>query len=85
MIPIPLEEYTKKECSCNKPEEELIVKAMNDISSFQAYKNEVYLVGKDEHGKDFQVCFDAYDFLKWIDTEHLEYIQEQLIKHIKTK
>ena len=112
MTPIPLEEYTKKECSCNKKEcncnkkeamtreklidkleqmpeleheDELIHKRMNDINTFQAHENEVYLRGTDEWGKDFQVVFDSYNFLNWIDTENLEYIKEQLIKHIKTK
>ena len=133
MIPIPSEEYTKKECSCNKKEcncnkkeamtreklidkleqmpeleeeyrnmnkkelldtiddlelqleDELIHKRMNDINTFQAHENEVYLRGTDEYGKDFQICFDSYNFLDWIDTEHLEYIKEQLIKYIKTK
>ena len=63
----------------------LIHKAMNDINTFQAHENEVYLRGTDEYGKDFQVVFDSYNFLNWIDTEHLEYIKEQLIKHIETK
>ena len=61
---------TKKECNCNNPEQELIHKAMNDINTFQAHENEVYLRGTDEYGKDFQICFD---------------IKEQLINHIKTK
>ena len=66
-------------------EDELIHKRMNDINTFQAHENEVYLRGTDEHGKDFQICFDSYNFLEWIDTEHLKYIKKQLIKHIKTK
>ena len=65
--------------------EELIHKAMNDINTFQCCDGELYLRGTDEYGKDFQVCFDAYNFLNWIDTEQIEYIKEQLIKHIKTK
>ncbi len=64
---------------------ELIHKAMNNINTFQAHENELYLRGEDEYGNDFQIVFDSYDFLKWIDTEHLEYIKEQLTKHIKTK
>ena len=67
-----------------KPDE-LIHKRMNDINTFQAHENEVYLRGTDEYGKDFQICFDSYNFLEWIDTEHLEYIKEQLVKHIKLK
>ena len=66
-------------------EPELIHKRMNDINTFQAHENEVYLRGTDEYGKDFQICFDSYNFLEWIDNEHLEYINQQLIKHIKTK
>jgi hypothetical protein len=66
-------------------EDELIHKRMNDINTFQAHENEVYLRGTDEYGKDFQICFDSYNFLEWIDTEHLKYIKKQLIKHIKTK
>tara|TARA_R110001632_G_scaffold164978_2_gene283493 strand:- start:322 stop:582 length:261 start_codon:yes stop_codon:yes gene_type:complete len=66
-------------------EEETIHKEMNNINTFQAHENEVYLRGTDEYGKDFQICFDSYNFLEWIDTEHLEYIKEQLVKHIKTK
>ena len=66
-------------------EDELIHKRMNDINTFQAHENEVYLRGTDEYGNDFQICFDSYNFLEWIDTEHLEYIKEQLTKYIKTK
>tara|TARA_R110002167_G_scaffold7294_1_gene34291 strand:- start:16 stop:327 length:312 start_codon:yes stop_codon:yes gene_type:complete len=69
----------------NPLQEELIDKRMNDINTFQAHENEVYLRGTDEYGKDFQICFDSYDFLEWIDKEQIEYIQEQLIKYIKTK
>ena len=66
-------------------EDELIHKRMNDINTFQANENEVYLRGTDEYGKDFQICFDSYNFLEWIDTEHLEYIKKQLTKYIKKK
>ena len=60
-------------------------KAMNTINTFQAHENEVYLRGTDEYGKDFQICFDSYNFLEWIDTEHLKYIKEQLKKYIESK
>lgn len=65
--------------------DDLIHKAMNNINTFQCCEGELYLRGLDEYGKDFQVCFNAYDFLNWIDKEQIEYIKEQLIKHIKTK
>ena len=68
-----------------KQEDELIHKRMNDINTFQAHENEVYLRGTDEYGQDFQICFDSYNFLEWIDTEQLKYIKEQLTKYIKTK
>ena len=77
--------YMEKYNDLKKEEDELIHKRMNDINTFQAHENEVYLRGTDEYGKDFQICFDAYNFLEWIDTEHLEYIKEQLVKHIKLK
>ena len=67
-----------------KPEE-LIHKRMNDINTFQAHENEVYLRGTDEWGKDFQICFDSYNFLEWIDTEQLIYIKQQLVKYINKK
>ncbi len=66
-------------------EQELIHKRMNDINTFQAHENEVYLRGTDEYGKDFQICFDSYNFLEWIDEEHLKYIKKQLTKYIKAK
>jgi len=64
---------------------ELIHKRMNDINTFQAHENEVYLRGTDEYGNDFQICFDTYNFLEWIDKEQIEYIKEQLTKYIKLK
>ena len=66
-------------------QDEMIHKRMNDINTFQAHENEVYLRGTDEYGKDFQICFDSYNFLELIDKEQLEYIQEQLLKYIKSK
>jgi len=65
--------------------QELIHKRMNDINTFQAHENEVYLRGTDEYGKDFQICFDAYNFLEWIDIEQVDYIKQQLVKYIKSK
>ena len=89
MTPIELERQELEKEFLKMPEleqeEKMIHKRMNDINTFQAHKNEVYLRGTDEYGKDFQICFDAYNFLEWIDTEHLEYIKEQLTEYIKTK
>ena len=62
-----------------------ILKRMNDINTFQCCDGEVYLRGTDEKGKDFTVCWDAYDFLNWIDTDTVKYIKEQVIKHINEK
>jgi len=64
---------------------DLIAKAMNNINTFHCFEGKVYLEGTDEFGNDFQVCFDAYDFLNWIDKDQVEYIKEQVIKHIKSK
>ena len=93
MIPIPLEEEpTRKELESKLMEmpelenhEEPYHTRMNDINTFMAHENEICLGGTDEHGKDFVIWFDSYDFLKWIDKEQLEYIKETLIKNIKKK
>ena len=61
------------------------LKRLHEINTFQCVDNELYLRGKDEHGEDFTICFDAFDFLDWIDTEQIEYIKEQTIKYIKSK
>ena len=66
-------------------EPELIHKRMNDINTFQAHENEVYLRGTDEYGKDFQVCFDAFNFLEWIDKDQIEYIKQKTIEYIESK
>ena len=79
MTPIPLAEDLEKEL------DELIHKRMNNINTFQAHENEVYLRGTDECGKDFTLLFDSYNFLEWIDKEQLDYIKEQLTKYIQEK
>ena len=61
------------------------LKRMNDINTFQCADGELYLRGTDEVGKDFLLCFDAYNFLNWIDEEQIKYIKEQLIKHIERR
>jgi len=66
-------------------EPELIHKRMNDINTFQAHENEVYLRGTDEYGKDFQICFDSYNFLEWIDKDQIEYIKQKTIEYIESK
>jgi hypothetical protein len=67
----------------DKPEEEH--KWLNDINTFQAYKNELCLRGTDEDGKDLTIWFDSYNFLTWVDKEKIEYIKETLIKYIEKK
>mgnify|MGYP003155431259 FL=1 len=66
-------------------EKDIIHKAMHRINTFQCCDGEIYLRGLDEYGNDFQVCFDAYNFLEWIDTEQIGYIKEQIIKHVESK
>jgi len=67
----------------NEPEE--IHKRLHEINTFQCVDNELYLRGKDEMGEDLTICFDAFNFLEWIDKEQLEYIKEQTIKYIQKK
>ena len=61
------------------------IKRLHEINTFQCVDNELYLRGKDEFGEDLMICFDAFNFLEWIDTEQIEYIKQQTIKYIKTK
>ncbi len=70
----------KEETSSN-----IIYKRLNDINTFQCVDNELYLRGKDEMGEDFTIVFDAFDFLRWIDSEQIQYIKKQTIKYIKQK
>ena len=62
-----------------------IIKRMNNINTFMPYENEVCLSGTDEHGKQFTVWWDSYDFLEWIDKNNIKEIKKALIKHIKNK
>tara|TARA_R100001443_G_scaffold101091_1_gene108856 strand:- start:3681 stop:4127 length:447 start_codon:yes stop_codon:yes gene_type:complete len=66
-------------------EEKEIHKRLHEINTFQCVENELYLRGKDEFGKDFTLCMDAFNFLDWIDAGQIEYIKKQVIKYIKSK
>ena len=66
-------------------EKQEIIKRMNNINTFQAYKNEICLRGTDEYGNDFTVWWDSYDFMTWIYSDSLKYIGEQLTKYIQEK
>jgi hypothetical protein len=50
-----------------------------NIHTFMAHENEVCLAGTDEHGKELCMWFDAYEFIQWVDLQH---IKETLTKHI---
>jgi len=62
-----------------------IHKRLHEINTFQCVDNELYVRGKDEWGEDFTICFDAFNFLEWIDSEQIKYIKGQIIKYIQTK
>ena len=55
-------------------------KNLHDIYTYQCHRNEVYLGGKDEDGKDFTIVFDTIELIFWLD---IPYMKEQAIKHIK--
>tara|TARA_R100000781_G_scaffold120_1_gene135 strand:+ start:794 stop:976 length:183 start_codon:yes stop_codon:yes gene_type:complete len=55
-------------------------KRIHDINTFACSDNEVYLVGKDEHGEDFTIVLNAFELLEWLDIKH---IKKQTIKYIK--
>jgi hypothetical protein len=80
-----LEQELMKMPELEAPEQE-IFKRMHDINTFQCTTdNELYLRGTDEYGKDFTICFDAFEFLEWIDTEQIAYIKDQVKKHVDSK
>ncbi len=66
-------------------EDKELHKRMHSINTFQCVENELYLRGKDEWGKDFTLCFDAFNFLEWIDKEQLEYIKQKVIEYVEEK
>ena len=84
-----LEEFMQwktKEHQEQEEHEQEIHKNMHDINTFQCTTdNELYLRGTDEYGKDFTICFDAFEFINWIDTEQIAYIKEQVKKHVDSK
>ena len=62
-----------------------IHKRLHEINTFQCVDNELYLRGKDEWGKNFTVCFDAFNFLDWINKDQIEYIKQRTIEYIESK
>ena len=80
-----LEEFDRDEELYKSKEPEETHKSLHEINTFQCVDNELYLRGKDEMGEDLTICFDAFNFLEWIDKEQIEYIKEQLIKYIQKK
>ena len=80
-----LEQELMKMPELEAPEQE-IFKRMHDIKTFQCTTdNEIYLGGTDEYGKDFIICFDAFDFINWINTKQIAYIKDQVKKTRKFK
>ena len=60
-------------------------KSLHEINTFQCVDNELYLRGKDEMGADFTICFDAFNFLEWIDKDQIEYIKQKVIEYVEEK
>ena len=59
------------------------------INTFQCVEDRLFL-GVETFDNDFNridsfIEFDSYEFLQWIDSEKIEYIKDQLIKHINKK
>jgi len=55
-------------------------KNLHDINTYQCHRNEVYLGGRDEEGKELTIVFNTIELLEWLD---LSYMKEQAIKHIE--
>ena len=62
-----------------------IHKRLHEINTFQCVDNELYLRGKDEMGADLTICFDAFNFLEWIDKEQIDYIKQKVIEYVENK
>ena len=60
-------------------------KRLHEINTFQCVDNELYLRGKDEMGADLTICFDAFNFLEWIDKEQIDYIKQKVIEYVENK
>tara|TARA_R100001510_G_C7613834_1_gene176563 strand:- start:521 stop:703 length:183 start_codon:yes stop_codon:yes gene_type:complete len=54
-------------------------KNLHDINTFQCVENEVFLVGKDENGRDTTIVLSSLELLEWLD---MKYIKEQTLKYI---
>ncbi len=55
-------------------------KNLHDINTFQCHRNDVYLTGKDENGKDITIVFNTIELLEWLNTKHMK---EEAIKYIQ--
>jgi|TARA_R100000482_G_scaffold122817_1_gene71340 hypothetical protein len=55
-------------------------KNLHDINTFQCIENEVFLVGKDENGRDTTIVLNSLELLEWLD---MKYIKEQTLKYIE--
>ena len=84
-----LEEFMQwktKEHQEQEEHEQEIHKNMHNINTFQCtIHNELYLRGTDESGKDFTICFSAFEFLEWIDSDQIKWIKKQVKRHVDTK
>jgi len=54
--------------------------AIHDINTFQSHENEVYLSGKDHHGEDITLVFNAFELLEWL---HIDEIRASVLKYVK--
>ena len=80
-----LEEFDRYEELYKEKEPEETHKRLHEINTFQCVDNELYLRGKDEMGADLTICFDAFNFLEWIDKEQIDYIKQKVIEYVENK
>tara|TARA_R100000781_G_C4070098_1_gene124178 strand:+ start:566 stop:748 length:183 start_codon:yes stop_codon:yes gene_type:complete len=58
----------------------MITKNLHEINTFACSNNEIYLVGKDEEGKEFTLVLNGIEVLEWLD---INYIKKQTLKYIQ--
>ena len=56
---------------------------LNEHTTLRAWYMREY--PKDEMGKDLTICFDAFNFLEWVDKEQIDYIKQKVIEYVENK
>ena len=56
-----------------------VVKRLHSINAFTSLDNKTTLIGRDEEGDEFQIWFDTFELLSWLE---IKYMKEKVKEHI---